>query len=206
MPRTCTKVGRVRATFALETRSTFVNRIIYDAVETIDRRCRPYYTLAPNATGSLSAGAAQAGRSAYTQTTYSTIQETTMNTSARLPLILAITIFGALTFGGGTLSFATDRFDASQVKVRYGDLDVSSASGAAALYKRIQGAAETVCHQWEHGDLYYRNLFYTCMQKTMNNAINALNQPVLLTIAANAGVNAKAGLVTAKVIVTSNGK
>jgi hypothetical protein len=43
-----------------------VNRIIYDAVETINRRYRPYYTLARNATGSLSAGEAQAGRSAHT--------------------------------------------------------------------------------------------------------------------------------------------
>jgi UrcA family protein len=129
-----------------------------------------------------------------------------MNTSARLPRILAITIFGAMTCGVVTMSSATDRFDASQMKVQYGDLDVSSASGAAALYKRIQGAAETVCHQWEHGDLYYRNLFYTCIRKTMNNAINALNQPVLFTIAANARGNAKAALITAKVIVTSNGK
>jgi hypothetical protein len=34
---------------------------IYDAVESIDRRHEPYYTLAPNATRSLSAAAAKSG-------------------------------------------------------------------------------------------------------------------------------------------------
>jgi len=38
-----------------------VHLAIYDAVESIDRRYEPYYTLAPNATGSLSAAAAKAG-------------------------------------------------------------------------------------------------------------------------------------------------
>jgi len=37
-----------------------VHLAIYDAVESIDRRYEPYYTLAPNATGSLSAAAAKA--------------------------------------------------------------------------------------------------------------------------------------------------
>ena len=38
-----------------------VHLAIYDAVESIDRRYEAYYTLAPNATGSLSAAAAKAG-------------------------------------------------------------------------------------------------------------------------------------------------
>ena len=38
-----------------------VHLAIYDAVESIDRRYEPYYTLAPNAIGSLSAAAAKAG-------------------------------------------------------------------------------------------------------------------------------------------------
>lgn len=38
-----------------------VHLAIYDAVESIDRRYEPYYTLAPNASGSLSAAAAKAG-------------------------------------------------------------------------------------------------------------------------------------------------
>jgi hypothetical protein len=38
-----------------------VHLAIYDAVESIDRRYEPYYTLVPGATGSLSAAAAKAG-------------------------------------------------------------------------------------------------------------------------------------------------
>jgi len=38
-----------------------VHLAIYDAVESIDRRYEPYYTLDPGATGSLSAAAAKAG-------------------------------------------------------------------------------------------------------------------------------------------------
>jgi UrcA family protein len=124
-----------------------------------------------------------------------------MNTSTRLPPILAAAIFAVLTCSIATVSFASDSFDAFQVKVKYADLDVSRASGAATLYKRIQGAAETVCRQLKNPDLYYRKLFYACMREAMSNAINRVNQPVLLTIA-----NAKAGTTAPNGILTSNGR
>jgi UrcA family protein len=126
-----------------------------------------------------------------------------MNASTRS--ILAATIFAALTCGIVTMSFASDGPDAFQVKVKYGDLDASSASGATTLYKRILGAAETVCHPLKNPDLYPRKLFYICMRKAMSNAVNEVNEPVLFTIAnANANANANAGADAPKVIVTSN--
>jgi UrcA family protein len=112
--------------------------------------------------------------------------------------ILAATIFAALTCSIASVSFASDSLDALQVKVKYGDLDISSASGAATLYKRIQSAAETVCHPLKNPDLYPRKLFYVCMRKAISNAIIEANEPALLTIA-----NTKAGIVTPKVILTS---
>jgi UrcA family protein len=122
-----------------------------------------------------------------------------MNTSTRV--ILAATIFAALTCSIATASFSSDRLDASQVKVKYGDLDVSSTSGAATLYSRIQGAAETVCHPLKNHDLYPRKLFYVCVKKAISNAIDEANEPVLFTIA-----SAKAGTITPKVIVTSSAR
>jgi UrcA family protein len=119
-----------------------------------------------------------------------TIQETTMNNSARLPRRLATAIFAALTCVIATGSFASGSFDDLRVKVKYGDLDVSSASGAATLYRRIQGAAEAVCRPWKHGDLYNRTIFHACMKKTITNAINEINQPALFTIA-NANATGK---------------
>jgi UrcA family protein len=124
-----------------------------------------------------------------------------MNTPPRLPRILTATIFAALTCSIATLSFASDRLDDLQVKVSYGDLDLSSASGAATLYKRIQSAADTVCHSLKNPDLYYRRLFHACMRRATSNAINEINQPVLAAVA-----NAKTGTITPNVILTGNSR
>ncbi len=121
-----------------------------------------------------------------------------MNTCTRLPRIAA-PIFAALTCSIATVSFASDSLDDLQVRVKYGDLDVSSASGASTLYKRIRGAAETVCQQWKDGDLYYRKNFYACIQKATSNAINEVNQPALFKIA-----NAETRPLKPKLIVTSS--
>jgi UrcA family protein len=127
------------------------------------------------------------------------MQETTMNTSTRLPRIAA-TIVTALT-GNIAVSFASDAPGALQVKVNYADLDVSSASGAATLYKRILGAAETVCEPLKSPDLYLRKFFYVCLQRAMSDAINGVNQPALFAIA-----RAKAGAMNPNLILTSNAK
>jgi UrcA family protein len=114
-----------------------------------------------------------------------------MNTSTRLPRILAATIFAALTCGIATVSFASDATDALQAKVKYGDLNVSSPSGAATLYSRIRVAADSVCHPFRPlnpGDLAAGQVFTACVKKAMSNAINAVNQPALFTI-----YNAKTG-------------
>jgi UrcA family protein len=124
-----------------------------------------------------------------------------VNTSTRLPRILAATIFAALTYCIATVSFASDSLNDLQTKVKYGDLDVSSASGAAALYRRIQGAAESVCHSLKNPNIYPRKLFYMCVRTAVNNAINEINQPALFSIA-----NAKTGTTTPSVILSSNGR
>jgi UrcA family protein len=139
-------------------------------------------------------------RSANSQTTQSTIQENTMKTSTHSPRIAA-TIFAALTCSTATVSFASDSLNGLHVRVKYGDLDVSSASGASTLYKRIRGAAETVCHQWKDGDLYYHNIFYECIQKAMSNAVNEVNEPALFTIA-----NTETRTFKRNLIVTSNSR
>jgi UrcA family protein len=106
-----------------------------------------------------------------------------MNNPTRLPCILAATILAVLTCNIAAVSFASDSFDDLQVKVKFADLDISSASGAAVLYMRIQGAAEAVCRQLKNPDLYYRRLFLACVRKAISKAIDEVNQPVLYTIA-----------------------
>ena len=123
-----------------------------------------------------------------------------MNTSTRS--ILAATIFAALTCSIATVSFASDLSDPLQVKVKYGDLNVSSTSGATTLYNRIRVAADTVCHPLQPftpANLGARSVFAACVQRAMNNAINEVNEPALFTIA-----NAKSG--TSKPIMLASGQ
>ena len=125
-----------------------------------------------------------------------------MNTSPKISRILAVTIFAALTSSIATVSFASDGPDALQVKVKYGDLNVSSTSGAATLYNRIRVAADGVCrpfHPSSNADLAGSKVFTACVQKAMSNAINEVNEPALFTIA-----NAKNG--TPKPILLASGQ
>ena len=122
-----------------------------------------------------------------------------MNTATRLPRILAATIFAALTFSIATASFASDSTDALQGKVKYGDLNVSSTSGAATLYNRIRAAAENVCHPFNNRDFASQKLLAACVHKAMSDAVNEVNQPALFTI-----YNAKTG--TSKPIMLASGQ
>ncbi|HMH87826.1 MAG TPA: UrcA family protein [Steroidobacteraceae bacterium] len=122
-----------------------------------------------------------------------------MNTSPQLPRILAVTIFAALTCGTATVSFASDGTDALQATVKYGDLNVSSPSGAATLYGRIRAAAENVCHPFNNRDLASKKLLAACVHKAMSDAVIEVNQPALFTI-----YNAKSG--TSKPIMLASGQ
>lgn len=122
-----------------------------------------------------------------------------MNTSTQLPRILAVAIFAALTCSIATVSFASDGTDALQAKVKYGDLNVSSPSGAATLYNRIRVAAENVCHPFNNRDFASQKLFAACVHKAMSGAVNEVNQPALFTI-----YNAKTGI--SKPIMLASGQ
>ena len=122
-----------------------------------------------------------------------------MNTSTQVSRILAATIFAALTSGIATVSFASDGTDPLQVKVQYGDLNVSSASGAGTLYNRIRAAAEDVCRPFKNRDLASQKALAACVHKAMSNAVNEVNEPALFTI-----YNGKTG--TSKPIMLASGQ
>jgi len=122
-----------------------------------------------------------------------------MNTSTWFRRALAATIFASLTSGIATVSFASDGTEPLQAKVKYGDLNVSSASGATTLYSRIRVAAANVCHPLDSRDFASQKLFAACVHKAMNDAVNEVNQPALFTIA-----NAKAG--TSKPVMLASGQ
>jgi UrcA family protein len=111
-----------------------------------------------------------------------------MNASTHLRRILAATTFAALTGSIATLSFASDSTDVLKVKVKYGDLNVSSTSGAATLYNRIRVAAENVCRPLDSRDFASQKLLAKCVHKAMSDAVYEVNQAALFTI-----YNAKTG-------------
>jgi UrcA family protein len=122
-----------------------------------------------------------------------------MSTSTRVSRILAATAFAALTCSIATLSFASDSTDALQAKVKYGDLNVSSASGATTLYNRIRVAAQNVCHPLDNRDFASQKLLAACVHEAMSNAVKEIDQPTLSAI-----YNAKTG--TSKPIMLASGQ
>ena len=66
-----------------------------------------------------------------------------MNTITSTPLrtLIAGAILSVLAFSFATVSSANDGTTPPQVIVKFGDLDISTSKGAAALYDRIQTAA-----------------------------------------------------------------
>jgi UrcA family protein len=122
-----------------------------------------------------------------------------MNTSTKVSRILAATIFAALTCSIATVSFASDSSDPLQVKVKYGDLNVSSTAGATTLYTRIRVAAEAVCRPFNNRDFASQKLFAACVHQAMSNAVNEVDQPTLSAI-----YNAKTG--TSKPIMLASGQ
>ena len=83
------------------------------------------------------------------------------------------------------LSFAAvpaakaENFDALQVKVTFGDLDVTNPQGAAVLYRRIKTAAETVCSPYWATGFAARADAYDCVHSAIAAAVTTVDQPAL---------------------------
>lgn len=108
----------------------------------------------------------------------------TLIASSRLPRLVTAAIFGSLAFGCTALCIAGDSGDVPHAVVRFGDLDLSSRDGAAALYRRIYATAYDVCRSFDidmndRPDLTVRD---TCVHGAVRNAVAKINQPALSAI------------------------
>jgi UrcA family protein len=125
---------------------------------------------------------------------FSTIPEKTiMNTitSTSFRAVVAGTILSALAISFATVSGADERTTVPQVRVSYADLDVSSAQGAAVLYRRIQGAAGNVCWRMYSSTEAYKLSKDACLQKVISDAVSKVNAPALSAVfASKYGVSA----------------
>jgi UrcA family protein len=110
----------------------------------------------------------------------STIQETTMNTSTAsigLRGLIATAIFGALAASFGAVADADP--SPPSVTVKFTDLNISNASGALVLYKRIRAAALGACsYYWFESDADEAR----CVHDAIANAVTKINQPELSAV------------------------
>lgn len=108
----------------------------------------------------------------------------TLITSTNLSPLITTAIFGALALSCGAISAAADSSDLPQVVVKFGDLNLSTQQGAAALYRRIAAAADEVCESYSpHSrDLLAQQRIRGCVQKAIADAVTRVGRPELFAI------------------------
>ena len=64
-------------------------------------------------------------------------------------------------------------------RVHFADLDLTHADGIAMLYRRLKGAAETVCALQDGRDLGSQMRYKTCWQSALGAAVSKVDRPAL---------------------------
>jgi UrcA family protein len=106
----------------------------------------------------------------------------TITQTTKLQRMTATVLFSALALSFAAMCPAGDTTPAYQSTVKYADLNVSSASGAAALYARINLTANDVCRTLDGRDLASKTHFDRCVHKAIADAVNKVDQPALYSI------------------------
>lgn len=102
------------------------------------------------------------------------------------------TLIAAATFAalGVSIAQADTTFGPRSVTVRFADLDMTNSQGAAVLFRRIKGAAESVCRDLESGrDLGLIHRHANCVNLALGNAIVKIDRPAVTAYAAAHGVS-----------------
>jgi len=84
----------------------------------------------------------------------------------------------ALGFGY-QLANAGPSQEAPSVIVHFADLDLTHSDGVAVLYRRLKGAAETVCALQDGRDLWSQMRFKMCWQSALGAAVSKVDRPAL---------------------------
>src|SRR5271170_7837390 len=59
----------------------------------------------------------------------------------------------------------------ADIRVRYGDLDLSSAAGVETLRRRVLGAAKQVCEEYDSADLQRAAVYQRCVKEAVDHAL-----------------------------------
>jgi UrcA family protein len=94
---------------------------------------------------------------------------------------IQVLLLSFLAVGGSSLAMASDPFVTVKTEtVKYGDLRLISAVGAAVLYGRLTGAAERACGgPLETVPLVQRQRFKQCVDEAIAKAVTDVNNPML---------------------------
>jgi UrcA family protein len=87
----------------------------------------------------------------------------------------------ALGFGY-QLANAAPSQDVPSVIVHFADLDLAHGEGVAVLYRRLKGAAESVCAAQNGRDLGSQTRYKTCWESALGTAVAKVDQPALTAI------------------------
>lgn len=96
--------------------------------------------------------------------------------------VMTAAIVGTLALGFALPAGAGDATETRSITVKFGDLNVSSPDGAAALYSRIRSAAKTVCGPDESSSYPFRTAFNACVHKAIADAVTKVNRMELYTV------------------------
>jgi UrcA family protein len=89
-------------------------------------------------------------------------------------------LLAALATGAAQISqAATDDRPVLSQKVEYGDLDLSHMNGTKALYRRLLGAAESVCAPLDGRDLARFQRHSACLRNAMASSVAQVNNRLL---------------------------
>jgi UrcA family protein len=105
-----------------------------------------------------------------------------MNSLNIIRHVMTAAIVGTLVSGFAIPAGAADATDARSITVKFGDLNVSSPDGAAALYGRIRSAAKTVCLPAQSSSDPFKSEFSTCVRKAIADAVSKVNRMELYTV------------------------
>ena len=88
-------------------------------------------------------------------------------------------LYGVLASNLAALSAHAADLDAPQVKVTFGDLDLSRSPGAIELYSRIKSAAKKVCAPYWATSLQARVSADDCVRSAIAQAVATVDRPAL---------------------------
>jgi len=89
--------------------------------------------------------------------------------------VITASIVATLTAGFAPAASAGE--EPRSITVKFGDLNIATAEGAAALYTRIRTAARLVCSQ---PDPLWNTR--SCVDKAIADAVTKVNQPALFAV------------------------